>query len=105
MILARQRSFPEAKSKGLRALSVDPVLFTSDESHYSIVKGANWMGLGSEAVVKVKSDKWGRMTAEALEEAVQEAKKQGKKTLDCCLFLFLPLLLLLLRRSETDLRE
>ena len=29
---------------------------TSEESHYSIVKGANWLGLGVENVIKVKTD-------------------------------------------------
>jgi hypothetical protein len=40
-VLARYRLTPEAKSKGL--FGAKPlVVFTSEESHYSIVKGANW---------------------------------------------------------------
>ncbi len=78
MVMARQRMFAGAKSKGLRSLDKDPVLFTSEESHYSLSKGAAWMGLGTEAVVKVRTDHWGRMTGEALEEAVIKAKAEGK---------------------------
>ena len=80
MMLARQRAFPEVKSKGLRSASSlkgDPVLFTADESHYSVAKGANWMGLGTESVVKVKTDFRGRMTAEALEAAIVKSKSEG----------------------------
>ena len=56
MLLARHHLFPELKSKGL--FGTKPlVAFTSEESHYSIVKGANLLGLGVENVVKVKTDK------------------------------------------------
>ena len=55
MMLARHHLFPDIKRKGL---SGHPplVAFTSQESHYSIVKGANWLGLGVDNVVKVKCD-------------------------------------------------
>ena len=56
MLLARHHLFPELKSKGLFG-SKPLVAFTSEESHYSIVKGANLIGLGVENVVKVKTDK------------------------------------------------
>ncbi len=77
MVLARHFKYPETKTKGLRCLDGDLVAFTSEESHYSIAKGANWLGMGVEGVVKVKTDSWGRMTPEALEEAVQKSKSEG----------------------------
>ena len=56
MLLARHHLFPELKTKGL--FGTKPlVAFTSEESHYSIVKGANLLGLGVDNVVKVKTDK------------------------------------------------
>ena len=56
MLLARHHLFPELKTKGL--FGAKPlVAFTSEESHYSIVKGANLLGLGVDNVVKVKTDK------------------------------------------------
>ena len=79
MVLARHRAFPTCRSVGMRGLDADPVLFTSEEAHYSVAKGANWMGLGTESVVKVRTDAWGRMTGEALEEAVTKAKAEGKR--------------------------
>jgi sulfinoalanine decarboxylase/aspartate 1-decarboxylase len=54
------------------------VAFTSDESHYSIAKGANWLGIGMENVVKVKSDARGRMIAAELNAQISKAKEAGK---------------------------
>ena len=39
MVLARHHKFPEAKSRGVGAIGRPLVAFTSEESHYSIVKG------------------------------------------------------------------
>ena len=77
MMLARHKRFPDLKSKGL-SNAAPLVAFTSEESHYSIVKGANWMGLGTDNVVKVATDKSGRMRPEALHEAVKKASSEGK---------------------------
>ena len=56
MMLARHHLFPQLKSTGM--FGHKPlVAFTSEESHYSIVKGANMLGLGVDNVVKVKVDK------------------------------------------------
>jgi len=77
MMLARHHLFPQLKSKGL---SGHPplVAFTSEESHYSIMKGANWLGMGVDNVVKVKCDQGGRMIPEELERCIAKAKSQGK---------------------------
>ena len=56
MMLARHSMFPDLKTKGM--FGHKPlVAFTSEESHYSIVKGANMLGLGVNNVVKVKTDR------------------------------------------------
>ena len=67
MVLARHRKFPEAKRAGVAAIGRPLVAFTSEESHYWIAKGANWLGIGSDNVVKVKTDKWGRMIPSELD--------------------------------------
>ena len=55
MLLARHHLYPELKTRGL--FGPPPlVALTSEESHYSIVKGANLLGLGVDNVVKVKTD-------------------------------------------------
>ena len=67
MVLARHWKCPEAKSAGLAALGKALVAFTSDESHYSVVKAANWLGIGSDNVVRVKTDDDGRMIPSELD--------------------------------------
>ncbi|XP_066596038.1 acidic amino acid decarboxylase GADL1 [Prorops nasuta] len=77
MVLARFRVLPDIKQKGL---SGQPplVCFSSEGGHYSIVKGAHWLGIGTENVIKVKSDDLGRMEPAALKVAIIEAKKKGQ---------------------------
>ena len=70
MVLARHRRFPEAKSGGVAVIGKPLVAFTSEESHYSIAKGANWLGLGLDNVVKVKTDERGRMIPSELERCL-----------------------------------
>jgi glutamate/tyrosine decarboxylase-like PLP-dependent enzyme len=77
MILARHRKFPSLKKKGIRDLG-ELVIFCSEDSHYSYVKGSIWMGSGSESVLKVKTDARGRMCPEALEERITTALSEGK---------------------------
>jgi len=55
------------------------VAFTSDQSHYSYLKSARLTGLGSQNLISVESDGNGCMSATALEAAVVQAKKEGKK--------------------------
>ncbi|XP_076455984.1 cysteine sulfinic acid decarboxylase-like [Babylonia areolata] len=75
--LARFRAFPDVKRTGTTGLPVMCVL-TSDKSHYSMTKGAALIGLGSDNVVKVKTDSAGRMTGPALHAALCEVKAQGR---------------------------
>jgi len=77
MMLARHKFFPEIKKTGL-AGHLPLVAFTSEESHYSIVKGANWLGLGVDNVVKIKTDSGGRMIPEELDKAIMSTKNNGK---------------------------
>lgn len=76
MVLARYKKVPEVKTKGVAGLP-PLVCFTSEAGHYSITKGAHWLGLGTDHVYKVKCDDLGRMRPEALKTAIAEAKKQG----------------------------
>uniref|UniRef100_A0A8D3BMQ4 Cysteine sulfinic acid decarboxylase n=1 Tax=Scophthalmus maximus TaxID=52904 RepID=A0A8D3BMQ4_SCOMX len=55
MNLARYRFFPEVKSQGLWGLP-RLTIFTSPESHYSVKKGAAFLGLGTDNVILVKVD-------------------------------------------------
>jgi len=78
MVLARHNKYPDLKTTGLFGRK-PLVAFTSEESHYSIKKGANWLGLGMENVVAVRTDAGGCMIPEALDEAMTNAKQMGKE--------------------------
>ena len=80
MVLAKQWKHPELKSSGLFG-SKPLVVFTSAEFHYSITKGANWLGFGLENVIKIPvDDVSGSMIPDELERAIQETLAEGSKT-------------------------
>ncbi|KAF7227635.1 acidic amino acid decarboxylase GADL1 isoform X1 [Nothobranchius furzeri] len=76
MNLARYRYCPDWKEVGLYS-APRLVVFTSQESHYSISKAAALMGLGTKNVYMVPSDQRGKMIPSALEERIQLAKREG----------------------------
>ena len=60
MVLARHHKFPEVKEKGIQGYPPMKI-FTSEHSHYSISKAAITLGLGLNSVIKVSTDKAGRL--------------------------------------------
>nr|XP_046209618.1 cysteine sulfinic acid decarboxylase-like [Oncorhynchus gorbuscha]XP_046209619.1 cysteine sulfinic acid decarboxylase-like [Oncorhynchus gorbuscha] len=76
MNVARYRAFPEVKLKGMWSLPRLAV-FTSQQSHYSVMKAAAFQGIGTENVFKVKVDDGGCMIPEDLGETIELAKSQG----------------------------
>lgn len=76
MVMARYKMIPDVKSKGLAGLP-QLVCFTSEAGHYSITKGAHWLGLGTDNVYKVKCDEFGRMRPDELQAGIAEVKRQG----------------------------
>lgn len=66
------------RQEGIWALSKKPIIFTSDQSHYSITKAAAGTGLGEQSVVKVQTDERFRMNVHELSRAIQQAKDDGK---------------------------
>uniref|UniRef100_A0A8D0ADX5 Cysteine sulfinic acid decarboxylase n=1 Tax=Sander lucioperca TaxID=283035 RepID=A0A8D0ADX5_SANLU len=76
MNLARYQLFPEVKSQGLWGLP-RLTIFTSIESHYSVKKGAAFLGIGTDNIILVKVDDGGRMIPEDLDEKIKLAKSQG----------------------------
>jgi len=78
MLAARQRFMPRAMNTGLFGISPMTV-FVSKDCHYSMIKSANQLGIGTNNVIKVDIDKKGRMSPEALEEAIQVSLRNGSK--------------------------
>jgi aromatic-L-amino-acid decarboxylase len=76
VVCARELIDPEARTAGSRN---DLVLYTSDQSHMSIEKGAIAVGVGQKNIRKVPSDAEFRMRADALAKMVEEDKSAGKR--------------------------
>ncbi len=83
MLVARNTKFPEAKLEGLSALP-KLAIFVSERSHFSMLKGANTIGVGQNGVFKVALDANGRMRGDALENAIQKALSEGFTPLMIC---------------------
>lgn len=73
MVTARNKLYPSIKTTGYIPRPFQPdaeygklKVFTSAHSHYSIDKAALVLGLGSESVIKVPADEFGRMKVDIL---------------------------------------
>lgn len=77
MMIARNNAFPDIKREGLKAEQT-LTAFVSDQAHYSFEKAANILGVGSQNVVKVKTDDAGRMIPEELDKIIRSYQEQGK---------------------------
>ncbi len=76
VVCARELVDPEARTAGSRN---DLVLYTSDQSHMSIEKGAIAVGVGQKNIRKVPSDAEFRMRADALATMIEQDKRAGKR--------------------------
>ncbi len=76
IVAAREMAAPEARSEGSRG---DLVLYTSEQSHSSIEKGAIAVGLGQKNVRKVPVDSAFSMRADALAAMIAEDQAAGKR--------------------------
>src|SRR5690348_16175913 len=76
VVCAREMVAPEARTEGSRG---DLVLYTSDQSHMSIEKGAMTVGIGQNNIRKVPSDSQFRMDTRALARLIEQDKAAGKR--------------------------
>ena len=77
MFSARNRIYPEGKIKGMRN-APKFTAFVSDQAHYSFGTAANLLGIGSDALIKVKSDKSGKIIPGELEKEIMKSKERGE---------------------------
>jgi len=80
LVCARQLVDPEARVRGMRG---DLAVYTSEQSHSSIEKGAIAAGFGQKNVRKVPTDAEFRMRPEALRELIRGDQKNGLRP--CCI--------------------
>lgn len=74
--MARFSKFPETKLKG------NPeglVLFTSEDAHYSVKKGASFLGIGMQNLIVVKTNEFGQMNVDDLEVKINDSIRRNLK--------------------------
>ncbi len=77
MFLAREYKFKDSRTLGLNAYP--PVtIFVSDQAHYSFVKGANFLGFGTDALIKIPSDVNAKIRIDALEDIIEKTIADGR---------------------------
>ena len=77
LILALTRSEPEFAASGSRAFPGQPVFYISADSHLAWIKFAHMAGIGRAAVRLVATDGAGRMSTDALDQAIAADRRQG----------------------------
>lgn len=77
-LAARHRMFPDYKEHGAKCLPGELVMFTSDQSHYSVKSCASVGGLGTDNCIMIHSDEAGRLIPSELERAIVERKARGQ---------------------------
>lgn len=78
MLAARARIAPEAWEAGNPS---DLAVLVPETSHYSIARAVSIMGLGANAMVKLRCDPYGAVLPEALEEGAQILRATNKRCL------------------------
>ncbi|XP_053160009.1 cysteine sulfinic acid decarboxylase [Hemicordylus capensis] len=76
MNVARFHYFPDCKQKGNWAIP-KLAIFTSQECHYSMQKGAAFLGIGTDNIYLVAADEKGKMIPVDLEKQINQAKSEG----------------------------
>ncbi len=77
MFSARNKILPQGKTEGMQN-APKFTAFVSDQAHYSFGTAANLLGIGSDALIKVKSDKYGKMIPEELEKEILASKQRNE---------------------------
>ncbi|KAI5959050.1 GAD2 [Candida pseudojiufengensis] len=73
--IARSLKFPETKTRG--NLNYKFAIYTSKHCHYSVVKGAILLGLGSDNVFKIDVDDDGKLIIDDLEKTITKSIEDG----------------------------
>jgi glutamate/tyrosine decarboxylase-like PLP-dependent enzyme len=77
VLAALSKMFPRYAVDGLRALSSQPVMYVSTESHHTLLRAARVTGLGAQAVRNVPVDDDLRMIPSELQEMIRRDRERG----------------------------
>jgi aromatic-L-amino-acid decarboxylase len=77
LTVAREFHFPGAMKKGIHGIKSPPVIYVSDQGHFSIERAAGVLGIGSEFVRRIPTDSDFKMRIDALNEQINRDKDAG----------------------------
>jgi glutamate/tyrosine decarboxylase-like PLP-dependent enzyme len=75
--IALNKKFPEVLEVGLPGLKETPILYASDQCHYSIDKVSDLIGIGRRNLQKISTDKLFRIDAHKLRKQIRTDKERG----------------------------
>lgn len=78
LMLARTKQFPDWDLEGPLAIKRTPMLYTSETSHFSILRAAKAIGLGEKCVAAIPTQGRGAMDVSALAERIQSDREQNR---------------------------
>ncbi|MDF1744685.1 MAG: aminotransferase class I/II-fold pyridoxal phosphate-dependent enzyme [Gimesia sp.] len=80
ILAARNLACPEIGTSGPQAqLNSTPVILVSSDAHYSVMRSAGILGIGTENIMKVPLDQKRRMNPLALKDMILKCRNQNKK--------------------------
>ena len=80
---ARDKAHRDVRDRGVRAANGDLVVYASEQSHYSLVKSVDILGLGRENLRKIETDDEFHIRTDLLREAIEHDKRAGH--IPCCI--------------------
>ncbi len=80
---ARDNTDARVRDRGLRAAARDPVVYASEQCHYSFVKSIDILGMGREGLRKIATDDYFRIRINALREEIERDRRAGRVA--CCI--------------------
>ncbi len=80
---ARDSTSALVRDRGVRAAACDLVVYASEQSHYSLEKSVDILGLGRASLCKIATDDRFHIRTDALREAIERDRSAGR--IACCI--------------------
>ncbi len=80
---ARDHSVGRVRDEGVRAASGDLVVYASEQSHYSLEKSVDILGMGRRSLRKIATDDRFHLRTDALREEIERDIEAGR--IPCCI--------------------
>ena len=80
---ARDHAFERVRDEGVRAAPGDLVVYASEQSHYSLEKGVDILGMGRRSLRKIATDDRFHLLTDTLREEIERDLKAGR--IPCCI--------------------